>query len=79
MLVTLTDPKTYEAVKNDLIGTISSSIDAMFSKAVAVRLEETDGNGLKLIFSVPYEDALLTSTVHLPPTIINGKLFLNKK
>ena len=79
MLVSLTDPKQYEAVKDDLIGTISANIDAMFKKSVAVRLDETDGGGLKLVFSVPFEDAILTSTVCLPNTIINGKHFLNKK
>lgn len=79
MLVTLTDPKTYEATKSDLIGTISTNIDIMFSKAMAARLEETDGNGLKITFSVPYEDTLLTSTVYLPSTVISGKHFLTKK
>lgn len=79
MLVSLTDPKQYEAVKDDLIGTINASIDTMFKKSVAVRLDETEGGGLKLIFSVPYEDAMLTSTVCLPITIISGKQFLNKK
>lgn len=78
MLVSLTDPKHYEAVKDDLIGTISANIDKMFKKSVAVRLDETEG-GLKLVFSVPFEDAILTSTVCLPSTIINGKNFLNKK
>ena len=76
MLVSLTDPKQYEAVKNDLIGTISANIDTMFKKSVAVKLEETDGGGLKVVFSVPYEDAILQSTIYLPGTIINGKLFL---
>ena len=79
MLVSLTDPKQYEAVKDDLIGTISANLDQMFKKSVAVRLDETEGGGLKLVFSVPFEDAMLTSTVCLPSTIINGKLFLNKK
>ena len=79
MLVSLADPKQYEAVKNDLIGTINASLDAMFKKSVAVKLDETDGGGLKLIFSVPFEDAMLQSTVCLPSTIINGKQFLNKK
>lgn len=79
MLVSLTDPKQYEAVKNDLIGTINANIDAMFKKSVAVKLDETDGNGLKLTFSVPFEDSILTSTVYLPSTIISGKQFLNKK
>lgn len=79
MLVSLTNSKTYEAVKNDLIGTITSNIDAMFAKSVAVKLDETDGGGLKIVFSVPYEDAILQSTVCLPSTIINGKQFLNKK
>ena len=79
MLVSLTDPKQYEAVKNDLIGTINANIDEMFKKSVAVRLDETDGGGLKLVFSVPFEDAMLNSTVCLPSTIINGKNFLNKK
>lgn len=79
MLVSLTNSKTYEAVKNDLIGTITSNIDAMFAKSVAVKLDETDGGGLKLVFSVPYEDAILQSTVCLPSTIISGKQFLNKK
>ena len=79
MLVSLTDPKQYEAVKDDLIGTISANIEEMFKKSVAVRLDETEGGGLKLVFSVPFEDAILTSTVCLPSTIINGKLFLNKK
>lgn len=79
MLVSLTDPKQYEAVKNDLMGTISANIDAMFKKSVAVKLDETEGSGLKLIFSVPFEDSILTSTVHLPNTIISGKQFLNKK
>lgn len=79
MLVSLTDPKQYEAVKNDLIGTINANLDQMFKKSVAVRLDETDGGGLKLVFSVPFEDAMLTSTVCLPSTIINGKNFLNKK
>ena len=79
MLVSLTDPKQYEAVKNDLIGTINANLDQMFKKSVAVRLDETDGGGLKLVFSVPFEDAMLTSTVCLPSTIINGKIFLNKK
>ena len=79
MLVSLTDPKQYEAVKDDLIGTISANLDQMFKKSVAVRLDETDGGGLKLVFSVPFEDAMLTSTVCLPSTIINGKNFLNKK
>ena len=79
MLVSLTDPKQYEAVKNDLIGAINVTIDEMFKKSVAVRLDETDGGGLKLVFSVPFEDAMLTSTVCLPSTIINGKQFLNKK
>lgn len=79
MLVSLTDPKQYEAIKNDLIGTISANIDAMFKKSVAVRLDETEGGGLKLVFSVPFDEAMLTSTVCLPGTIINGKLFLNKK
>lgn len=79
MLVSLTDPKQYETIKNDLIGTINASLDAMFKKSVAAKLDETDGGGLKLIFSVPYEDAILQSTVCLPSTIINGKQFLNKK
>jgi hypothetical protein len=79
MLVSLTDPKQYEAVKNDLIGTISNSIDAMFKKSVAVKLDETDGGGLKLVFSVPFEDSMLTSTVCIPNTIISGKQFLDKK
>lgn len=79
MLVSLTDPKQYEAIKNDLIGTINANIDAMFKKSVAVKLDETDGGGLKLIFSVPFDDAMLQSTVCLPNTIINGKQFLNKK
>ena len=79
MLVSLTDPKQYEAVKDDLIGTISANIEEMFKKSVAVKLDETDGGGLKLVFSVPFEDAILTSTVCLPGTIINGKNFLNKK
>ena len=79
MLVSLTDPKQYEAIKNDLIGTINANIDAMFKKSVAARLDETDGGGLKIVFSVPYEDAILQSTVCLPSTIINGKNFLNKK
>lgn len=79
MLVSLTDPKQYEAIKNDLIGTLSANIDAMFKKSVAVKLDETDGGGLKLVFSVPFEDAMLQSTVCLPSTIINGKQFLNKK
>ena len=79
MLVSLTDPKQYEAVKNDLIGTINSNIDEMFKKSVAVRLDETDGGGLKLVFSVPFNEAMLNSTVCLPSTIINGKNFLNKK
>lgn len=79
MLVSLTDPKQYETVKNDLIGTINANIGAMFQKSVAVKLDETDGNGLKLMFSVPFEDSILTSTVYLPNTIINGKQFLNKK
>ena len=79
MLVSLTDPKQYEAVKNDLIGTINANLDQMFKKSVAVRLDETEGGGLKLVFSVPFEDAILTSTVCLPSTIINGKNFLNKK
>lgn len=79
MLVSLTDPKQYEAIKNDLIGTISTNLDTMFKKSVAARLEETEGGGLKLIFSVPYEESLLTSTVCLSNTIINGKQFLNKK
>ena len=79
MLVSLTDPKQYETIKNDLIGTISNSIDAMFKKSVAARLDETEGGGLKLTFSVPYEESLLTSTVCLPSTIISGKHFLNKK
>lgn len=78
MLVSLTDPKQYEAIKNDLIGTISNSIDEMFKKSIAVKLDETDGGGLKLVFSVPFEDALLQSTVCLPSTIISGKQFLNK-
>ncbi len=79
MLVSLTDPKQYEAVKDDLIGTISANIDAMFKKSVAVKLDETDGGGLKLVFSVPFDDAMLQSTVCLPSTIISGKQFLNKK
>lgn len=79
MLVSLTDPKQYEAVKNDLIGTINANIDAMFKKSVAVRLDETDGGGLKLVFSVPFNEAMLTSIVCLPGTIVNGKNFLNKK
>lgn len=79
MLVSLTDPKQYESIKNDLIGTISANIDAMFKKSVAVKLDETDGGGLKLIFSVPFEDSMLTSTVCIPNTIISGKQFLNKK
>ena len=79
MLVSLIDPKQYEAVKNDLIGTINANLDQMFKKSVAVRLDETDGGGLKLVFSVPCEDAILQSTVCLPSTIINGKNFLNKK
>lgn len=79
MLVSLTDPKQYESIKNDLIGTISTNIDAMFKKSVAVKLDETDGGGLKLIFSVPFEDSMLTSTVCIPNTIISGKQFLNKK
>ena len=79
MLVSLTDPKQYGAVKDDLIGTVSANIDAMFKKSVAVKLEETDGGGLKLVFSVPFDDALLQSTVCLPSTIISGKQFLNKK
>jgi hypothetical protein len=79
MLVSLTDPKQYEAVKNDLIGTISANIDAMFKKSVAVKLDETDGGGLKLVFSVPFEDSMLTSTVCIPNTIISGKQFLDKK
>ena len=79
MLVSLTDPKQYEAIKNDLIGTVSANIDEMFKKSVAVRLDETDGGGLKLVFSVPFEDSLLTSTVCIPNTIVNGKCFLNKK
>lgn len=79
MLVSLTDPKQYETIKNDLIGTISSNIDEMFKKSVAVKLDETDGGGLKLVFSVPFDDAMLHSTVCLPSTIINGKQFLDKK
>ena len=79
MLVSLTDPKQYEAIKNDLIGTINANIDAMFKKSVAIRLDETEGGGLKLVFSVPFDEAMLTSTVCLPGTIINGKNFLNKK
>ena len=79
MLVSLTDPKQYETIKNDLIGTISNSIDTMFKKSIAVKLDETDGGGLKLAFSVPFDDAILISTVHLPNTIISGKQFLNKK
>ena len=79
MLVSLTDPKQYEAVKDDLIGTISANIDEMFKQSVAVKLDETEGGGLKLVFSVPFDEAMLTSTVCLPSTIINGKLFLNKK
>jgi hypothetical protein len=79
MLVSLTDSKQYEAIKNDLIGTISANIDAMFKKSVAVKLDETDGGGLKLVFSVPFNDAMMQSTVCLPNTIINGKQFLNKK
>ena len=79
MLVSLTDPKQYEAVKNDLIGTISANLDQMFKKSVAVRLDETEGGGLKLVFSVPFDEAMLTSTVCLPGTIINSKNFLNKK
>lgn len=79
MLVSLTDPKQYEAVKNDLIGTINANLDQMFKKSVAVRLDETEGGGLKLVFSVPFDEAMLTSTVCLPSTIINGKNFLNKK
>lgn len=78
MLVSLTNPKQYEAVKNDLIGTISANIDEMFKKAIAVKLDETDAEGLKLIFSVPFEDAVCTSTVCLPNTIISGKQFLTK-
>jgi hypothetical protein len=78
MLASLADPKQYETIKNDLIGTINANLDQMFKKSVAVRLDETDGGGLKLIFSVPFEDALLQSTVCLPNTIINGKHFLNK-
>lgn len=79
MLVSLTDPKQYEAIKNDLIGTINANIDAMFKKSLAVKLEETDGGGLKVVFSVPFEDSILTSTIYLPSTVINGKQFLNKK
>ena len=79
MLVSLTEPKQYEAVKNDLIGTINANLDQMFKKSVAVRLDETDGGGLKLVFSIPFDEAMLTSTVCLPGTIINGKNFLNKK
>ena len=79
MLVSLTDSKQYEVVKNDLIGTINANINTMFQKSVAVKLDETDGGGLKLTFSVPHEDSMLTSVVFLPNTIINGKQFLNKK
>ena len=79
MLVSLTDPKQYEAVKDDLIGTINTNIDTMFKQAVAVRLDDTEGGGLKLIFSVPFEDSMLVSTVCLPNAIINGKQFLNKE
>lgn len=79
MLASLADSKQYEAVKNDLIGTISANIDAMFKKSVAVKLDETDSGGLKLVFSVPFEDSMLTSTVCIPNTIISGKQFLDKK
>lgn len=79
MLVSLTDPKQYEAIKNDLIGTISNSIDTMFKKSIAVKIDEIDGGGLKLVFSVPHEDTLLQSTIYLPNNIISGKQFLNKK
>lgn len=79
MLVSLIDSKSYEAVKNDLIGTISANIDSMFNNAVVVKLEETDGGGLKLAFSIPGEEAITQSTIYLPSSIVSGKTFLNKK
>lgn len=79
MLVSLTDAKQYETVKTDLINTIGSNINAMFQKSVAVKIDESDGNGLKLTFSIPYEDLISTATIYVPSSIINGKQFLNKK
>lgn len=79
MLISLTNPKQFEEVTEDVIKTISDNLRATFNKAVAIKIEEADGGGLKITLSEPYQDDVFTHQFYIPATIINGKGFVNKE
>lgn len=72
MFVTIANKEQYEAVKNDVLGTIDSNLDKMFKRAIAFETEEWSNGNVRIRFTVPGEMGLSTEAIVLPSVITKG-------
>lgn len=74
MFITIANKEQYEAVKKDVLGTISSNLEKKFDSAIAVETEEWDNGNVRIRFTTPGETCLSTEAIILPSAIIKGLL-----
>ena len=74
MFITIANKEQYEAVKKDVLGTISSNLEKMFDRAIVSEIETLDNGNIKIRFTIPGETCLQTEAVILPGAITKGML-----
>lgn len=72
MFFTLANKEQYEAAKNDVLGTINSNLDKMFTEAIAFETETLDNGNTRIRFTTPGETCLQTEVIILPESFTKG-------
>ena len=74
MFITIANKEQYEAVKKDVLDTISSNLEKMFDRAIVSEIETLDNGNIKIRFTTPGETCLSTEAIILPSAITKGML-----
>lgn len=72
MLYSLANKQQYEAVMQDVLGTIRNNLTKKFNSAIAVETIPCDDGSVRLRFTIPEESFLRIENVNLNATLAEG-------